>query len=309
MNRWFQYVLAAAMFCCLGLMVACGDEDDAWEDDEWEAWEADQTTAASSSLRVVSWNLRHEGWSGETDYEGDARQIWNQFGSSSTSPNGCDLVFLQEVMSADASNGIADELMDISGVTWVAETTPVIGRTTYKEAYAVLYRTDRVDVENWWVWNDVGDKFEREPMIVEVRDTRSGADYTFLNWHTIFGTTSERQAEIKQMSKVFAQVQAADTGDQDVILLGDHNASATSSWWSALINLTPTVVWKVNDPTTLNASGAYASAYDHFWFQSQYLTEYSSSGRDYVSSTLTFVNDLSDHVPIWIKLYSTSDTD
>ena len=43
---------------------------------------------AGSYLRVESWNMRHEGWSGETDYLGDAEQIWFEFGSSSTSAAG-----------------------------------------------------------------------------------------------------------------------------------------------------------------------------------------------------------------------------
>lgn len=310
MRRLHLIAVVCAAMAAGGFVVGCGDETDSdWESGDWDAWEEEQAIAASSSLRVLSWNLRHEGWSGETNYAADAAQIWNQFGASASSPNGCDLVFLQEVMYPEAAEGIAEELESLSGVTWVAEVTTAIGRSTYKESYAVLYRTDRADVEDWWVWNDVGDKFEREPMIAKVRDVRSGADYTFINWHTIFGTTTERKAEITQISKVFGTVQASDTSDQDVILLGDHNAPATSTWWTALTTLTPAVTWKVNDLTTLNASGGYASAYDHFWFQASYLTEFSSAGRDYVSNTLNFVNDLSDHVPIWMKLYSTSDTD
>ncbi|MCC6159890.1 MAG: deoxyribonuclease I [Deltaproteobacteria bacterium] len=310
MSKRPAFVVLWILVASAGLLLGCGDESDFDGDGEdWDSWEEDQAIAASSSLRVLSWNLRHEGWSGETNYAADAAQIWNQFGASASSPNGCDLVFLQEVMYPEAAEGIAEELEALSGVTWVAEVTPVIGRSTYKEAYAVLYRTDRADVEDWWIWNDVGDKFEREPMIVKVRDVRSGADYTFINWHTIFGSTTERKAEVTQISKVFGSVQAAESTDQDVILLGDHNAPATSSWWTPFTSLIPTVGWKINDPTTLNSSGAYASAYDHFWFQASYLTEFSSAGRDYVANTQNFVTNLSDHVPIWMKLYSTADTD
>lgn len=310
MRRLHLIVVVCATLAGTGFLTGCGDETDPeWETDDWDSWEEDQAVAATSSLRVLSWNLRHEGWSGETNYAEDAAQIWNQFGASASSPNGCDLVFLQEVMYPEAADGIAAALEALSGVTWIAEVSPAIGRSTYKEAYAVLYRTDRADVEDWWVWNDTGDKFEREPMIVKVRDVRSGADYTFINWHTIFGSTTERKAEIAQISKVFGSVQAADPTDQDVILLGDHNAPATSTWWTPLMSLTPAVGWKVNDPTTLNSSGSYASAYDHFWFQASYLTEFSSAGRDYVANTQNFVTNLSDHVPIWMKLYSTADTD
>jgi len=270
------------------------------------------TLWAQAYLRVVSWNLRHEGWSGETNYTGDAQQIWNQFGSSSTSPNGCDVVFCQEVMYETAAQGIASALSSISGVTWTYAVTPAIGRTSYKERYAVIYRTDNVQLLSNTVWNDVGDKFEREPQIVKLRDKRTLADFTFINWHTIWGTTAERQAEVAEIANVFKSVQNGDSTDQDVILLGDHNCSATSTWWANLTNtsnISPQVSYRVNDLTTINSSGAYVNPYDHFWFQETYVTEYSNAGRDYIANTLNFYNDLSDHAPIWLRLYSTSDTD
>jgi deoxyribonuclease-1-like protein len=267
---------------------------------------------SAAYLRVVSWNLRHEGYSGETNYTGDANQIWQQYGSSSTSANGCDLVFLQEVMYSSAAQGIASALTSVSGVTWTYSCTAAIGRTSYKECYAVVYRTDNVTLLSSSVYSDTGDKFEREPQIVKVRDKRTNADFTFINWHTTFSTTAERQAEINEIDTVFNSVQNGSSTDQDVILLGDHNSSATSADWAQLKStsyVSPVVSYKVNDLTTLNSSGAYVSAYDHFWYQAAYVTEYSSSGRDYIANTLNFYNGLSDHAPIWLKLYSSSDTD
>ncbi|MGI8908611.1 MAG: deoxyribonuclease I [Candidatus Sumerlaeaceae bacterium] len=267
---------------------------------------------AAAYTRVVSWNLRHEGWSGETDYAGDAAQIWNQFGSSSTSTNGCDVVLCQEVMYATAASGIASALTSISGVSWSYSCTAAIGRTTYKECYAVIYRTDNVTLLSSSVYNDVNDWFEREPQIVKIRDNRTLEDFTFINWHTIWGTAAERQAEIEKIHNVFNSVQSGSTSDEDVILLGDHNADATSSYWNVFkstANVSPQVGYYVNTATTINSSGSYVSAYDHFWAQSTYLTEYSSSGRDYVASPLNLYNDLSDHAPIWLKMYSSADTD
>lgn len=263
-------------------------------------------------LRVVSWNTRHEGWSGETNYAGAAAQIWNQYGSSSSSTNGCDLVFLQEVMYESAASGIASQLTSLSGVTWKYAVTAAIGRSSYKERYAVVYRTDNVSLLSSSVYYDSSDLFEREPQIVKVRDRRTNADFTFINWHTIWGTMAQREAEVRNIHKVFNTVQNGSSTDQDVILLGDHNASATSSWWSNLTStsiVSPQVSYKVNDLTTINSSGSYVSPYDHFWFQGYHVGEYSSSGRDYVANTLTFYDDQSDHAPIYLKFYSSSDTD
>ncbi len=267
------------------------------------------TADAGTYLRVQCWNARHMGWSGETDWSGYASQIWTDFGSSSSSSNGCDVVALQEVMYSSSITSLVAALESISGKDWSATTTAAIGRSSYKERYSVLYRTDRVTFLGSEVYDDVGDRFEREPQIVRLRVKSTNADVTLINWHTIFGSTAERRAEIEDIADVFDEVQDDSSSDQDVILLGDHNRWATSDWWDDLEALSPAVSVKVDLATTLNSSCAYASQYDHFWFQSSYVGEYSSSGRDYVADTCSFRSGLSDHAPIWLKLYSSGDDD
>lgn len=263
---------------------------------------------AGSYLRVVSWNTLHAGWSGSTDWAGYARQVWDTFGSTSTASNGADVFFAQEVMYAESAASIASALTARSGFTWDYRVTEAIGRSSYKERYAVFFRPDRVQILSHYVWSDSGDYFEREPQIVRLRHVQTGEDYTFINWHTVFGETAQRQAEIERIATVFASIQGAVSTDQDVILLGDHNRDATSTWWAKLTSLSPTVGYKVNDYTSINSSCAWANRYDHFWFQATYVSEYSSSGRDYISD-MCALRDLSDHAPIWLSMYSSADTD
>jgi endonuclease/exonuclease/phosphatase family metal-dependent hydrolase len=265
--------------------------------------------SAQAYLRVVSWNMLHAGWSGQQDWNGYARQIWNNNGSAAGAANGVDLVFGQEVMYAESAASVASALTAVSGYTWDYRVTEAIGRSSYKERYAVFFRTDRVQLLSSTVWTDTGDKFEREPQIVKVRHIQTGADYTFINWHTVFGTTAERQAEIQQIASVFNAIQNGSSSDQDVILVGDHNREATSPWWTTLTAVSPTVSWRVNELTSINTSCAFASRYDHFWMQNNYVTEYSTSGRDYIADMCAFRNGLSDHAPIYISFYSTADTD
>jgi len=264
--------------------------------------------SAAAFLRVVSWNTLHAGWSGSTDWNAYAAQAWNDFGTTAAATNGVDLIFAQEVMYDTAAASMASALTSVSGFTWDVRVTAAIGRTSYKERYAVFFRTDRVQILSSSVWSDVGDKFEREPQIVRLRQIQTGADFTFINWHTVFGTTAGRQAEIAQIASVFNSVQSASSSDQDVILLGDHNRDATSPWWAGLTALSPAVSFRVNDLTSINTSCGYANAYDHFWFQSSFLTEFSSAGRDYIASLCSF-RDVSDHAPIFMQLYSSADTD
>ena len=264
---------------------------------------------AQSYLRTVSWNTLHAGWSGQQDWNAYARQLWQQNAATSSSPNGIDLAFAQEVMYAESAASINAALESVSGYDWDYRVSAAIGRSSYKERYAVFFRTDRVQLLSATVWADSGDKFEREPQIVRVRHIQTGADYTFINWHTVFGTTAQRQAEVAEIANVFKAVQNESTSDQDVILLGDHNRDATSPWWTALTGVSPTVSWKVNDKTSINTSCAFANAYDHFWFQASYVSEYSSAGRDYIADMCAFRNGVSDHAPIFLNLYSSADTD
>lgn len=264
---------------------------------------------SAAYLRVVSWNTLHAGWSGSTNWTGYATQAWQKFGSSSGAANGFDVLFAQEVMYDTAAASLASALTSVSGVSWSYSVTAPIGRSSYKERYAVIYRTDRVQLLSATVWSDSGDKFEREPQIVKLRQKDTGADFTFINWHTIFGTTAERQAEIAEIANVFSSIQSGSSSDQDVILLGDHNRDATSPWWDSLKARSPAVGYKVNDLTSINTSCAFASAYDHFWYQASYVSEYSASGRDYIADMCTFRNGLSDHAPVYISFYTSSDTD
>lgn len=269
-------------------------------------------SSAATYLRVVSWNARHMGWSGEQDWAGYAAQVWNQFGGASNSANGCDVVCLQEVMYDTSVTSFVSALGAVSGFTWASTYTAPLGRSSYKERYAIVYRTDRVSLLSSSTWNDVGDKFEREPQIATFRVTATNADVTFINWHTIWGTSAQRQQEIADIVNVFATVQSSSGTDQDVILLGDHNAAATSAWWNNLKStayVSPAVTVRVDETTTINSSCAFASKYDHFWLQASHVTEYSSSGRDYIANMCSFYSGLSDHAPIWIKLYSSSDDD
>jgi hypothetical protein len=121
-----------------------------------------------------------------------------------------------------------------------------------------------------------------------------------------FNSASRKiENEVKRFQR---KIQSGSSSDQDVFLVGDHNRDATSPWWTNLTGLSPTVGFKVNDKTSINTSCAFASPYDHFWYQGSYVSEYSSSGRDYIANMCAF-RDVSDHAPVYLSLYSSADTD
>ena len=107
---------------------------------------ASGTASAAAYLRVMSWNTLHSGWSGQTDWTSYAAQAWNDFGTTAAAANGVDVIFAQEVMYDTSAASLATALIAISGVTWDYRVTEAIGRTSYKERYAVLFRMDRVTI-------------------------------------------------------------------------------------------------------------------------------------------------------------------
>ncbi|MFN7972913.1 MAG: endonuclease/exonuclease/phosphatase family protein [Acidobacteriota bacterium] len=264
-----------------------------------------------SYLRVMSWNLRHEGWQGETDFRADAQQIWNVFGSTSTSPNGCDVVFLQEVMNKDVPINLVNDLAQVSGYTWSYVVTAPIGRTTYKEHYAMVYRTDRVKVVSSYLYNDVGDKFEREPLVVKLVDKATGADYTFIDWHAVFGTNAQRAAELAEIATVFRSVQDSDATDQDVILLGDHNADATSTWWNTFkTTVAPPPACTLNIATSRRTPPARSRLRLRLLLDAAEVRHrVLDVGPRLRGRHGELLQPPLDHAPVWLKLYSTSDTD
>jgi endonuclease/exonuclease/phosphatase family metal-dependent hydrolase len=141
------------------------------------------------------------------------------------------------------------------------------------------------------MWNDYGSS----------ASAGNGFDVAFLQ-EVMYATclpelVDALQAQSGKTWDYVVDVQDETSWDQDVILLGDHNRSATSNYWDELTdtdNVSPQVSYAVNDDTTINTSCSYANPYDHFWFQAAYVTEFSNAGVDYIANTCVFRDDLSD---------------
>jgi hypothetical protein len=113
--------------------------------------------SAGAYPRVMSWNLLHAGWSGQSDWHAYAAQAWNDFGSASSAANGVDLIFAQEVMYDTPAASLAAALTSVSGFTWDYRVTAAIGRTSCKDRYAVFFGTDRVQLLSHSILTDTGD--------------------------------------------------------------------------------------------------------------------------------------------------------
>jgi endonuclease/exonuclease/phosphatase family metal-dependent hydrolase len=268
---------------------------------------------APATITLASFNLLHLGWNNGKNLD-DLAAILARY----------DIIALQEVMKKSGNDD--DPLFDLKLVrdkvqaltasdgapVWEFQvTSESLGRSTYREYYAILYRTDRVQyVGGASVFADEHDVFIREPFFATFR--AGNFDFTLITMHAIGPGDPLLDAEISGLKKVFLSVQDGSACENDVLLVGDFNKPADKSAWAELRTI-PTIrnLIPSTTKTSIGKSGM-ANAYDNIWIQDQH-TDWEYSGN---SGAYYYFNDLyadaanryqrartvlSDHVPVWAE--------
>jgi endonuclease/exonuclease/phosphatase family metal-dependent hydrolase len=96
------------------------------------------------------------------------------------------------------------------------------GRTNSKEQYAILYKDSMVNIRDSYVFNDVDDKFEREPIValVEPKMSLSVEQFILIGIHT---KPTDTPNEIEALKLVYDQA-STKYNIKEAILMGDMNA-------------------------------------------------------------------------------------
>ena len=105
---------------------------------------------------------------------------------------------------------------------------PRLGRTVSTEQYAFVYNTLSVEYEPSSVATilDPSDLLHREPFVTRFRTRTNSPDHAFTFWLVNIHTDpDEVPTEIAALADVFQVMQSARPEEDDVILLGDLNAS------------------------------------------------------------------------------------
>ena len=105
-----------------------------------------------------------------------------------------DIGAIQEIRDKSGTAIKALEVaVDDIGVNYDFVIGPRLGRTTSKEQYAYFYKTDVIEVEGSYTYDDSGnDTFHREPYIAKFRVKNGNFDFTIINIHVDPGeATSE----------------------------------------------------------------------------------------------------------------------
>ncbi|XP_059340473.1 deoxyribonuclease-1-like [Ammospiza nelsoni] len=152
-----------------------------------------------------------------------------------------DVVLVQEVRDADLSavNDLMEQLNSAGKHPYDLLISVPLGRSTYKEQYLFIYRSDMVSVLGSYYYDDGcescgTDTFSREPFIVKFSSpTTRVQEFVLVPLHS---EPSHATQEIDALYDVYTDV-INKWGTNDMIFLGDFNADCsyvTSSQWPSI---------------------------------------------------------------------------
>lgn len=180
---------------------------------------------------------------------------------------------------------------------------PRLGRTASTEQYAIIYDTMKVEYEPTSVGtiSDPADLLHREPFVARFRTRVATPEQGFSFWLVVTHTDpDEVKEEVAALADVFQIMQSADSREDDVILLGDLNASESQL---GRLGQIPGITWVVRDTMT---NTRQTKAYDNILFDQQATSEYLGRwGVFNLERAFGLTRDealqVSDHYPVWAE--------
>lgn len=180
---------------------------------------------------------------------------------------------------------------------------PRLGRTVSTEQYAFVYDTNRVeyDPSSVGTFGDPQDLLHREPFVARFRSRTNTPDRAFsfllLDAHT---DPDEVKAEVDTLADVFRVMQSSQSFEDDVILLGDLNASENQL---GKLGQIPGIRWAVQGAMTNTRQN---KAYDNILFHGPSTREFTGRWGVYdlaksFQLTTEQALEISDHFPVWAE--------
>ncbi len=250
---------------------------------------ADTIVIASFNIQVFGNSKLGKSWVVEV-----LAQIVRQF----------DIVAIQEVRSKD-DRLLPDFVAAINsdGSQYNYLIGPRLGRTVSTEQYAYVYDSTRIEVDTSSVGTiqDPRDALHREPFVARFRTRTVAPDQAFTFWLVNIHTDpDEVAAEVNVLADVFVVMQQARADEDDVILLGDLNASDREL---GRLGQLPDIACAVHDTTTNTRRN---KMYDNMIFDRTRTWEFTGKwGVFDVESAFHLSREqaleISDHLPIWAE--------
>ncbi len=215
-----------------------------------------------------------------------------------------DIVAIQEVRAkADETLPRLIALLNQNGRRYNYLIGPRLGRSVSTEQYAFVYDTNRVEYDPSSVGtvSDPADLLHREPFVARFRARTTVPERAFTFWLADIHTDPDEVAtEVSALADVFQMMRSARSDEDDVILLGDLNAS---EFQLGRLGQIPGIYWVVRGAMT---NTRQTKAYDNILFDSSATREYTGKwGVFNLASqfglSMEQALEVSDHFPVWAE--------
>jgi endonuclease/exonuclease/phosphatase family metal-dependent hydrolase len=210
---------------------------------------------AAADIVIGSWNIQNLGWDNDKRYDKVAH-VAGHF----------DFLAIQELMNEAALERLEQEVEAITGEAWSSMASHALGRSTYREHYAFLWRDSAVEYDSGAVvFIDHRDAFAREPFSAKFRSRRSGQAFAAGTVHIAYGgSIGDRLPEIEALADYWQWLEEV-YPDTARLLLGDFNLRPEHQGWEPLLSLGAVPAITTGATTLGLADGRYANLYDNFW--------------------------------------------
>lgn len=210
---------------------------------------------ANADIVIGSWNIQNLGWNNDKRYDKVAHVVGH-----------FDFLAIQELMNEAALERLERKVEVATGEPWSSMASHALGRSTYREHYAFLWRDSAVEYDSGAVvFIDHRDAFAREPFSAKFRSRHSGQTFAAGTVHITYGSSiGDRLPEIEALADYWQWLEEVYPGTPRV-LLGDFNLRPEHQGWEPLTSLgaVPAIT---SGATTLGLTdGRYANLYDNLW--------------------------------------------
>lgn len=252
--------------------------------------------AAFSDILVASWNIKHLGYQNDKDINKVAHVIQH-----------FDFVAIQELMNGEALVNLEAVLENATGEGWSSMASHALGRSTYREHAAFIWRDSAVEYDSGAVvFIDNRDVFAREPFSAKFRSQRSGQTFAAGTVHITYGDNiGDRLPEVAALADYWEWMEEV-YPDTPRLLLGDFNLAPSHQGWEPLRQLGVNPVVNSGATTLGTKEGVWSNLYDNIWMVEGRL-DVTDHGilmfpRLFQADHLTSRKIISDHAPVWLSL-------
>ncbi|MDU8352868.1 endonuclease/exonuclease/phosphatase family protein [Pseudomonas syringae pv. actinidiae] len=250
----------------------------------------------ASSLEVGSWNMMRLGNGDQKNYAALA-EVASKF----------DIFAVQEVMTQQGIDQLKSALQRKTGESWDSISSHQVGRHSYKEMYAFVWRKSAVSAEDGGVaYLDRSDTFEREPFSAQFKNNSTGQTFALSTVHIIYGKSEAvRTPEITKLRDYWTWLHEIYPG-VPVILMGDFNMNPTEQAWGPLKEVAKPLL--TSGASTLSIKdGKFSNLYDNFWVDKQATLALSNYGIVQYPAMIGWSHEqsrqqVSDHAPIHVTM-------